>query len=63
VVSEPKVAARLEERRVQAERALSYVELYGAYSETEARFRMDRTVRLFESLDAADRAAFCFDRP
>ncbi|MGO9583924.1 MAG: HAD-IB family hydrolase [Acidimicrobiales bacterium] len=54
-------AARLEERRSQAERALSYVELYGAYSETEARFRMDRTVRLFESLDPADQAAFCFD--
>ncbi len=53
--------ARLEERRVQAERALSYVELYGAYSETEARFRVDRTVALFESLDAADQAAFCFD--
>ncbi|MGD0944769.1 MAG: HAD-IB family hydrolase [Acidimicrobiales bacterium] len=54
-------AARLEERRSQAERALSYVELYGAYSETEARFRMDRTVRLFESLDPVDQAAFCFD--
>ena len=54
-------AARIEERRSQAERALSYVELYGAYSETEARFRMDRTVELFESLDPADQAAFCFD--
>ena len=53
--------ARLEERRSDAERALSYVELYGAYSETEARFRMDRTVRLFESLDAADQETFCFD--
>ena len=37
-------AARIEERRSEAERALGYVELYGAYSETEARFRMDRTV-------------------
>ena len=54
-------AARIEERRSQAERALSYVELYGAYSETEARFRMDRTVRLFESLDPTDQAAFGFD--
>ena len=53
--------ARLEERRVQAERALSYVELYGAYSETEARFRIDRTLRLFESLEPADRTTFCFD--
>ena len=54
-------AAHLEERRVQADRALSYVELYGAYSETEARFRIDRTVRLFESLAAADQTEFCFD--
>ncbi len=54
-------AARIEERRSEAERALDYVELYGAYSETEARFRIDRTVRLFESLDPSDRAAFCFD--
>ena len=54
-------AARLEERRADAERALSYVELYGAYSETEARFRIDRTLSLFESLDVADQAVFCFD--
>ncbi len=54
-------AARLEERRTEAERALGYVELYGAYSETEARFRIDRTVQLFESLSASDRAEFCFD--
>ena len=52
----------IEERRAQAERALGYVELYGAYSETEARFRIDSTLALFESLDA-DRPgqAFCFD--
>ena len=31
-------AARIEERRSEAERALGYVELYGSYSETEARF-------------------------
>jgi HAD superfamily hydrolase (TIGR01490 family) len=54
-------AARLEERRAEAERALGYVELYGAYSETEARFRCDRTVGLFQSLSAADQATFCFD--
>jgi HAD superfamily hydrolase (TIGR01490 family) len=54
-------AARIEERRSEAERALGYVELYGSYSETEARFRIDRTLQLFESLDAADQAEFCFD--
>ena len=32
------LAARLEERRDEAERALGYVELYGAYTETEAVF-------------------------
>jgi len=53
--------ARLEEQRAQAERALSYVELYGAYSETEARFRIDRTLHLFESLQEAEKASFCFD--
>jgi HAD superfamily hydrolase (TIGR01490 family) len=54
-------AARIEERRGEAERALGYVELYGSYSETEARFRIDRTLQLFESLDVADRQEFCFD--
>jgi fatty acyl-CoA reductase len=55
------VVADLEDRRIQAERALDYVELYGAYAETEARFRVDRTIELFESLDANDRERFCFD--
>ena len=54
-------AARIEEQRSEAERALGYVELYGSYSETEARFRIDRTLQLFESLDTADQAEFCFD--
>jgi len=54
-------AARIEERRSEAERALGYVELYGSYSETEARFRIDRTLQLFESLNKADQAEFCFD--
>ena len=54
-------ASRLEERRAGAERALDYVELYGAYAETEARFRIDRTLELFDSLDEEDRARFCAD--
>jgi HAD superfamily hydrolase (TIGR01490 family) len=40
------VGARLEERRAQAERALSYVELYGAYAECEAIYKVDRLVAL-----------------
>ncbi len=59
-----KVADRIstiEERRLQAERALEYVELYGAYTETEATFRIDRTLALYESLDEADREEWSFD--
>ncbi len=36
------LAARIEERREEAERALGYVELYGSYTETEAVFQVDR---------------------
>ena len=44
------LSARLEERRDEAERALSYVELYGAYTETEAVFSVDRLLDLFSNL-------------
>jgi len=53
--------ARLEERNVQAKRALGYVELYGAYTETEARYRVDRLIELWGRLEDDDRLAFCFD--
>ena len=55
------VAARLEEKRTLAERALVYVELYGAYVETEAQFDDRRLAALWEGLDTADQATFCFD--
>jgi len=55
------LSSRLEERRAQADRALGYVELYGAYTETEAVFRVDRLVALWDGLDGADQDAFCFD--
>ena len=55
------LSARLEERRVEAEHALSYVELYGAYAETEAVFSVDRLLELFTTLDPADQRDFCFD--
>lgn len=54
-------ASTIEEQRSRAERALGYVELYGSYAETEARFRIDRTLALYEGLEAADRERFCFD--
>jgi alcohol-forming fatty acyl-CoA reductase len=54
-------AARLEEKREEAERALGYVELYGAYAECEAIYGVERLLARYERLDEADRAAFCFD--
>ena len=53
--------ARLEERRSDIERALSYVELYGAYAECEAIYRVDRLLGIWDQLDDEDRAAFAFD--
>ena len=55
------LSSRLEDRRTQAERALGYVELYGAYAETEAVFKVDRLLALFESLPDDDKALFNFD--
>ncbi|MEP6661358.1 MAG: HAD-IB family hydrolase [Acidimicrobiales bacterium] len=54
-------SARLEERRDDVERALSYVELYGSYAECEAVYRVDHLLSMWEDLDARDRAAFAFD--
>ncbi len=55
------LSSRIEEKRELAERALGYVELYGAYAETEAVFKIDRLLALFGSLDDADKATFAFD--
>jgi hypothetical protein len=46
-------SARLEERKVDVDRASTYVELYGAYAETEASFAVDRLLERWESLDEA----------
>jgi HAD superfamily hydrolase (TIGR01490 family) len=54
-------SARLEEKRIEVERALEYVELYGLYAECEAIYRVDHLVQLWDGLPAADRAAFRFD--
>ncbi len=53
--------ASLEEQHLAVDRALGYVELYGAYTETEALYRVDRLLALWERMDEEDRAAFCFD--
>ena len=54
-------SASVEERNALAKRALGYVELYGAYTETEARYRVDRLLELWHGLDEHERDAFCFD--
>jgi len=54
-------SARLEDRRTLAKRALGYVQLYGAYTETEARYRVDHLMDLWDHLDQDDRERFCFD--
>jgi HAD superfamily hydrolase (TIGR01490 family) len=59
--SQAELSARLEERREEAERALSYVELYGAYAECEAVYGVDRLLALSESVSDDDRNTFCFD--
>ncbi len=59
--SQAELAARIEERREEAERALSYVELYGAYTETEAVFTIDRLLELENTLSTDEREEFCLD--
>jgi phosphoserine phosphatase/nucleoside-diphosphate-sugar epimerase len=54
-------AADLEEKRTEVARALGYVELYGAYAETEAVFAIDTLMERWSTLDDADRATFSFD--
>jgi HAD superfamily hydrolase (TIGR01490 family) len=53
--------ARIEERRAQLDRASTYVELYGAYTECEAVYGVANLLALADSLDDADRAALALD--
>ncbi len=54
-------AATLESKREEVERALAYVELYGAYAECEAIYSVDTLLSRWDQLDADDKATFCFD--
>lgn len=54
-------AGDLTEKREIAERALGYVELYGAYVETEAIYQIDNLIQLRDLLDENDLAHFDFD--
>ncbi|MEO7556188.1 MAG: HAD-IB family phosphatase, partial [Acidimicrobiales bacterium] len=55
------LAARIEERRDDVERALTYVELYGKYVECEAVYGVDRLLAIDAAYTDADRAAFALD--
>jgi len=55
------MASKLEERNALAKRALDYVQLYGAYTETEARYRVDHLLALWDTFDEQDHADYCFD--
>jgi alcohol-forming fatty acyl-CoA reductase len=54
-------SARLEERRLEVERALEYVELYGLYAECEAIFGVDNLLALWDAIPPEDRSRFNFD--
>ena len=55
------LGADLEERKDQLERANGYVELYGAYTECEALYQLDRMYALWATLPADDQRDFCMD--
>jgi alcohol-forming fatty acyl-CoA reductase len=55
------LSARLETKRLEVERALEYVELYGLYTECEATYQVDNLLAMWDGLGAADREAFGFD--
>jgi HAD superfamily hydrolase (TIGR01490 family) len=59
--TQAELAAKIEDKHALAKRALGYVELYGAYTETDARYRVDRLIELWDACDDEDRATFCFD--
>ncbi len=54
-------AAALEDKKEEAQRALTYVELYGAYAECEAVYGVDELLALWERSDDESKAAFGFD--
>ena len=55
------LSATLESKRMEVERALEYVELYGLYTECEAIYQVDNLMQVWNSLTPADQEAFLFD--
>ena len=53
--------ASIEAKREEAEQALGYVELYGAYAECEAIYGVDRLLALWDAQSPEDQREFCFD--
>jgi alcohol-forming fatty acyl-CoA reductase len=52
---------KIEDRKIDIERAKSYVELYGSYAECEAIYGVDHLMSLWDSLSADDKRQFGFD--
>ena len=55
------LVTKLEEQRELIEKALGYVDLYGAYVECQALYGLERLIELWDSLDEKDQEEFCFD--
>ena len=55
------LSAKVEEKRELADRALGYVTLYGAYTECEAVYGVDRLLALHDALDGPDQVTFGLD--
>ena len=54
-------AAKLDETKIEIDRAFQYVQLYGLYTECEAIYQVDHLMHIYEGLDATDRGAFNID--
>ncbi len=54
-------SAKLDEKRSEVERALEYVELYGAYASCEAEYEVTNLLGMWDTLDEVDRRDFSFD--
>ncbi len=55
------LSAQLEEKRLEVETALEYVELYGLYTECEAIYQVDNLLALRDAMSDADRTTFDID--
>lgn len=54
-------SAKIEDKRADVERALTYVDLYGAYAQCEAIYTIDKLLSVWDSLDRSDQETFMFD--